>query len=107
MPSLSGVVIVWVSAEATSDDTVRFVIRDNGIGFPHHLRERIFELFYQYNRQMYEQQGPGVGLTLVKGVVEAHGGHIEARSQFGEGATFTLSIPLIYQPPSAPLMPDE
>ena len=92
----SGARHIWVSAESTTNNTVRFVVRDNGIGFPNHLRETIFEVFYQHNRQKLEQQGPGVGLTIVKGLVEAHGGHIEARSQLGKGATFIVDLP-VYQ----------
>ncbi|MGB1253241.1 MAG: response regulator [Candidatus Promineifilaceae bacterium] len=96
---------VWVSAETTSNKTVRFTVRDNGIGFPHHLRETIFEAFYQYNRKSLEQQGPGVGLTIVKGLVEAHGGYIEARSQSSKGASFIIDLPIYNGDPATALRP--
>ena len=53
-----------------------------------------------------EHGGTGLGLTISKELAGLLGGKIELQSAVGEGATFTLILPLIYQPPSAPLMPD-
>lgn len=84
---------VHLSAEA-ADNEVRLSVADSGIGFPERVKELIFELFYQYNRERMEQQGSGCGLTIVKGLVELHGGRVEARSQEGVGSVFTIVLPV-------------
>ncbi|MCP5099440.1 MAG: response regulator, partial [Chloroflexi bacterium] len=68
-------------------------IEDEGIGFPVHMQNRIFDLFFQYNRNTMEQQGAGTGLTIVKGLVKLHNGHIEIESKEGIGSTFTIAFP--------------
>ncbi|MCA9941509.1 MAG: response regulator [Anaerolineales bacterium] len=83
---------VTLTARAT-DDQVRFSVSDNGIGLPGHVHTKVFDLFYQYNRQMLEQQGTGVGLAIVKGVVEMHGGRVEVESTENAGTTFTVILP--------------
>ena len=77
----------------TTDNEIHFQVGDNGIGLPSHAQEKIFDLFYQYNRQQLEQQGSGVGLAIVKGLVELHGGRIEVHSQENAGALFTIHLP--------------
>lgn len=84
---------VVVSTRAT-DQTVEIVIRDEGMGFPEHVYDRLFELFFQYNRGMFEQQGTGIGLTIVKELVHLHQGTIKVDSQEGVGSTFTVILPV-------------
>jgi CheY-like chemotaxis protein len=84
---------IWVSA-VYIDDEVRISIRDNGVGFPPHVSKRIFDLFYQHNRELFEQQGAGVGLTIAQGLVEMHGGRIEVASAVDIGSTFTVVLPI-------------
>ncbi len=69
-------------------------IQDNGIGFPQHVQNQLFDLFFQYNREQMEQQGSGSGLTVAKGLIELHGGRIEVESKLGEGSTFTIFLPI-------------
>ena len=70
-------------------------VEDQGIGIPKDEREKIFEKFYRVQAARGEEKrGSGLGLTLVKHIVEAHGGIIEVESAVGEGSTFTLKIPL-------------
>jgi len=69
-------------------------IADKGIGIPEELQPTIFESFRQVDRRRREQQGSGVGLTIVRGLVEAYGGRIAVQSAEGQGATFTVWLPL-------------
>lgn len=81
-----------------STDNILFIITDNGSGIaPEHL-EHLFEPFQQ-NRASSEH-GTGLGLSLVKAIVEAHHGSIQVQSVFGQGSTFQLIFPL--SPPETP-----
>lgn len=67
-------------------------VTDNGIGFDEKYLDRIFTIFQRlHTRNNY--QGTGIGLAIVQKVVENHNGYLDARSQPGEGATFTVYIP--------------
>ncbi|MFN2189192.1 MAG: response regulator, partial [Candidatus Promineifilaceae bacterium] len=83
-----------VKLNALSDaDAVRIKIQDNGIGLPSSEYGQIFDLFYQHNRPVLEQQGAGTGLTIARGLIDLHGGHIEVASQEGIGSSFTIILP--------------
>jgi len=70
-------------------------VRDSGIGIPEDELERIFEKFYRVdNRLTRATSGAGLGLHICKLIVEAHGGHIWAKSDVGEGSTFSFSLPI-------------
>jgi signal transduction histidine kinase len=75
--------------------TVR--VRDDGAGFDPWLRDRIFQPFAQAGEGLHGRDGGlGLGLALVKAVVELHGGSVEARSEGrGRGAEFVLRLPLV------------
>lgn len=75
---------------------IHIVVVDEGMGFPSHMKNQIFEPFVQYNRGIIEQQGAGTGLAIVKGLVQLHNGRIEAQSQEGKGSKFTIVLP-VYQ----------
>jgi signal transduction histidine kinase len=69
-------------------------VADEGIGIPPAERERIFEKFYRVGRSETQgRRGSGVGLALVKHIVEAHGGRVTVDSRPGEGSRFTLHLP--------------
>lgn len=71
----------------------RIVVCDNGIGFSNEFRGRIFEIFQRLkNRDIYE--GTGIGLAIVKKVVERHDGIIDAEGKENEGAKFTIVLPV-------------
>ena len=73
-----------------------FVVRDNGIGIAPEMRERLFGLFSQALPAIDRSEGGlGIGLALVKGFVELHGGTVEARSEgHGKGSEFVVRIPV-------------
>lgn len=77
------------------ESAVEIRVCDTGKGIPAEDLERIFDKFYQsaYHRQE-SQQGTGLGLTIARHIVEAHGGKIWAESQVGEGATFVFTLPV-------------
>ena len=75
---------------------IRVSVRDTGIGISPLAQARIFEPFYQVDQSSTrEYGGTGLGLSLAKSYVEAHGGSIWVHSRPGEGSTFTLSLPAV------------
>jgi signal transduction histidine kinase len=74
---------------------VRLSLEDEGIGIPPAETVRIFEKFYRVGRSETQgRRGSGVGLTLVKHIVEAHGGRVTVESRSGGGSRFTLHLPV-------------
>lgn len=75
-------------------DFITFAIRDTGIGIPKEMQEKIFERFYRGQQRGAEHvSGTGLGLSLVKTVIESHHGKIYVHSNEGIGTTFFVSIP--------------
>lgn len=76
---------------------VSIVVRDNGIGIPPYLLVRIFDVFAQVPAALDRTQGGlGIGLALVRTLVDLHGGHVSAHSVGpGHGSTFTVTLPLV------------
>ena len=78
------------------DGMVVIDIKDNGIGIPEKLKEKIFERYYRIHRgRSTDVHGFGIGLSYVKQVIEAHEGVIRVESEVGVGTTFTVMIPLV------------
>jgi two-component system CheB/CheR fusion protein len=79
-------------------------VRDNGAGIPPEMRESIFDLFIQSDACIGRSDGGlGVGLTLVRSIVEKHGGRVEVQSDGpGTGSEFTVRLPLASKRPSPP-----
>jgi two-component system CheB/CheR fusion protein len=95
---------IWISAAVEGHRPVIHV-RDSGSGIAADLLPHIFDLFTQAERPLDRSLGGlGIGLTLVKVLVELHGGSIEARSEgLGQGAEFIVRLPAIEQPQTAPM----
>jgi two-component system sensor histidine kinase SenX3 len=86
--------VVTVSAYGDGD-SVCILVSDQGRGIPEHELESIWEVFYQIDREKYEDQGPGAGLPIVKRIVDLHHGSVEVYSQFGEGSQFVIRLPTV------------
>jgi len=69
----------------------RFLVKDNGIGIPEEHREGIFELFGRLKEK--DVPGSGVGLAIVKRIVEAHGGEVGVEGAAGGGSAFWFTLP--------------
>jgi|GEM_PF-3739784 len=81
-----------ITIEAQSlDDCVEIIVRDNGKGITPEYHERVFGLFNKLDKQ---SDGTGVGLALIKRIIEVHGGDIRLESVSGEGAAFVFTLPL-------------
>jgi signal transduction histidine kinase len=77
----------------SKNDYAHISISDNGIGFDPQFKDRIFELFQcLHNNSEYE--GTGIGLAIVKKIIENHNGKITTKSELNKGATFDLYIPI-------------
>ncbi|MDQ4076661.1 MAG: HAMP domain-containing histidine kinase [Chloroflexota bacterium] len=84
-----------VSVTATvEEETLGVQVSDTGPGIPEELQARIFEPFYRGQVDRRFPQGMGLGLTIARDVVTAHGGSMELQSVPGEGSCFTLWLPL-------------
>lgn len=76
------------------------IVRDTGIGIPADSLERIFDSFYQVDGSATREfGGVGLGLSIVKSYVEAHGGEITCESEVGKGTTFKILLPRAYVSP--------
>ncbi len=77
-------------------DRVVLQVSDTGIGIPPEQQKRIFDRFYQVDGSTRRRYGGmGLGLALVKEVVEAHGGTVSVQSKVGEGSVFTVTLPIV------------
>ena len=76
-----------------SEDSIILKIQDFGIGIPPDEIDKIFDKFYQgRSAHKLTVKGTGLGLTLVKHIVEAQGGEITVESTVGKGTTFSISL---------------
>jgi signal transduction histidine kinase len=75
-------------------DRVRFWVRDTGSGIAPEEQKQIFERFFQGEKRKSKNEGSGLGLSIVKGIAEAHGGSVEVVSELGFGSTFSILLPL-------------
>jgi two-component system NtrC family sensor kinase len=71
-------------------DTVAVAISDDGPGIPEELLDRVFEPFFSTKADY----GTGLGLSITFGIVEKLGGRISVQSEVGQGATFTVRLPV-------------
>jgi len=89
--SPAGAAEVRIATESAGTDLVRLTVSDRGRGIEPALLERVFDPFFSTRRTW---GGIGLGLSLVHGIVEEHGGTIDVESRLGEGATFRIELPI-------------
>jgi PAS domain S-box-containing protein len=87
---------IWLSVQRDGSDAT-IAVRDNGIGMPADMLATVFDLFPQADRTIDRSQGGlGIGLTLVRTLVELHGGSVSASSDgVGRGSEFVVRLPLV------------
>ena len=73
---------------------VEVCVSDQGVGMTPEQVERMFEKFYRVDSTVTSKQGLGLGMTIVKNIIDAHGGQIRVESRPGEGTEITFSLPL-------------
>jgi signal transduction histidine kinase len=81
-------------AAAAENGSVTFAVQDNGIGLTERDTKRVFKRFYQVDQSLSRSAGGcGLGLSIVKFIVTAHGGDVKVKSEPGKGSRFVISVP--------------
>ena len=89
--------VVQLSCTLTGGNDCTITVTDNGIGFNEQYAEKIFRMFERLHGRA-EYEGAGIGLAICRKIVERHGGTIAASSIAGQGATFTVTLPVTQVP---------
>jgi PAS domain S-box-containing protein len=99
---------IGLAANALNGDVI-VTVRDSGIGIPSDMLSNIFEMFTQVDKSLERAQGGlGIGLTLVRRLVELHHGTIEAHSAgIGQGSEFVVRLPTLAEIPEPPAFPSD
>jgi signal transduction histidine kinase len=84
---------VLMKAEQTGGQII-ITVADTGLGIPEEEQSRIFEKFYRVRSHRDRVQGTGLGLSVVKQIIQGHGGEIDFSSQVDVGTTFTIKLPI-------------
>jgi len=86
----------WVTISLKhSKKEIEFSIKDSGVGVPKDQQKRVFSRFFRGTNVMrMETEGTGLGLYIVKNIIEAHGGKIWFESEEGKGTTFYFTLPI-------------
>jgi light-regulated signal transduction histidine kinase (bacteriophytochrome) len=91
--SISGEKVTSEKINFASQKFYKIIVKDNGIGFDAAYEEKVFKIFQRLHSQT-EFMGTGIGLSICKKIAELHGGYIEAEGIEGEGATFSVYLPV-------------
>jgi signal transduction histidine kinase len=82
----------------SEDGHINFSVQDFGVGIKSEDLDKIFDRFYRCGEELTRTvKGSGLGLTIVKQIVEAHGGTIEVNSEPEKGSTFTIQLPVVFE----------
>lgn len=77
-----------------NEDYTEINVKDEGIGIPTKYRKSIFERFVQADKSLTrENEGSGIGLSIVKSIVDLHGGYLSVESELGKGSNFKIILP--------------
>jgi len=74
-----------------NNDTITYIIEDNGMGIPQNFHHKIFEIFQRLDNKI---EGEGIGLNIVQKIIEKHGGKISIESEVNKGTKFFISLPI-------------
>jgi len=84
-----------ITVRASNDKrSFYFEVEDTGIGIPDEHLAYVFESFYRVQSPAHRVKGSGLGLSLVKNVIERHQGEVDVRSRYGDGSVFSFYLPL-------------
>jgi PAS domain S-box-containing protein len=103
---------IWLTAELASRERERpevvVRVKDTGVGIPAEKLPRLFEIFFQVDRSLERSQGGlGIGLSLVRRLVELHGGSVQAHSAgVGKGSEFSVRLPVLAETPKPQPTPE-
>ena len=87
---------ITVSAKSNGENnTIEISVSDNGRGIPEDGLMQVFDKFKRVDDKRGAIRGTGMGLAIVRHIINAHGGHIWVKSKVGEGSTFTFSLPAL------------
>jgi PAS domain S-box-containing protein len=96
---------IWLTVQQEGGEAL-LRVRDTGVGIAPEVLPRIFDLFTQAERSLDRSQGGlGIGLALVRRLVEMHGGTVEASSALGQGSEFVVRLPVVPVPEPQPSLP--
>lgn len=98
---------VWYTLQREEDQAV-IRVRDNGVGLASEMLGKVFDLFVQADSKPGQTNGIGVGLTMVRSIVEMHGGRVKAYSEGPDkGSEFIVWLPLVRERQSEPALPKQ
>nr|HPG31969.1 HAMP domain-containing sensor histidine kinase [bacterium] len=86
-----GIFYIEIAIPENPKNTVNIIFSDTGKGIPEKFKKRIFEPFVSYNKKT----GTGLGMAIVKKVIEEHNGNITVESEIDKGAKFIVNIPIL------------
>lgn len=94
-PKNGEIQVIINKTEVNDFNMVRLTIRDTGIGIPQDKLDNVFDRFVQVDKSFIRKtEGSGIGLSLVKSLVEMHGGSISVQSKLNEGSEFSIELPI-------------
>ena len=86
----------WVRITLNADGKFFYIkVADSGIGIPDDAKDKVFDRFYRVDKaRSRDTGGTGLGLAIARNIIFAHGGNIKLYSEFGNGTTFTIKLPI-------------
>ncbi|MFK7980542.1 MAG: ATP-binding protein, partial [Saprospiraceae bacterium] len=95
-PEAGNIQLILINCQIDNKELIQLEVKDTGIGIEPNQLEKIFDRFHQVdssNTRVYD--GTGIGLALIKELIELQGGHISVRSELNKGTTFYIKIPVL------------